>query len=84
VVVHIGLGGFGVGELPVGGTQVAGSWHRIVAVIGMFESIEVELVPVVAAEPENCCSKMQRSDQLKELQRAPRVHNLLEVGKGYL
>jgi hypothetical protein len=53
VVVYIGPGAFGVGEEFVGGIQVAGLWYGIVVVIGVFEGIEVELVPVVAVEPED-------------------------------
>jgi hypothetical protein len=53
VVVYIGPGAFGVGEECVGGIQVAGLWYGIVVVIGVFEGIEVELVPVVAVEPED-------------------------------
>jgi len=53
VVVYIGPGAFGVGEEFAGGTQVAGLWCCIAVVIGVLEGIEVELVPVVAVEPED-------------------------------
>jgi hypothetical protein len=53
VVVYIGPGAFEVGEEFAGGKQVGGLCYGIVVVIGVFEGIEVELVPVVAVEPED-------------------------------
>jgi hypothetical protein len=53
VVVYIGPGAFEVGEEFARGKQVGGLWYDIVVVIGVFEGIEVELVLVVAVEPED-------------------------------